>query len=71
MTLFEIRSTDTLFLEYADVGPDCTCSRCGRPILRGIPIRAWRDTEPDFAYRFHPECLGGEPFDDDDEDGAP
>jgi hypothetical protein len=62
--------TDTLFLDYADVGPDCLCSRCGKPILRGVPIRCWRASEPDFAYRFHPACLGFEVLDDDDEELA-
>ena len=54
--IIDIKPTDKLFRDSPDVGPQCICSRCGKPIESGVPIRAWpRDN---LEYRFHPECLG-------------
>lgn len=58
----KIEVEDTPFLDSPDVGPKCICSRCGKPILNGVPIRAWPPaTAPggiQVEFRYHPECLG-------------
>lgn len=58
----KIEEDDTLFLDSPDVGPKCLCSRCGKPILKGVPIRAWPPTTVpggiQVEFRYHPECLG-------------
>lgn len=67
----KIEAQDTPFFDSPDVGPKCLCSRCGKPILKGVPIRAWPpNTSPSglIEFRYHPECLGwkqGEDFEDD------
>jgi hypothetical protein len=65
---FGPRPTDTVFSKSPDVGADCTCSRCGEPILKGVPIRAFTDETPMREYRYHPACVGIVMVDVDDED---
>ena len=65
--MITILDTDTRFTTHAEVGWDCICSRCGLPILTGIPICAWPQ-DCSYEYRFHGECLGFQSFDDDDPD---
>ncbi len=61
-----ILPTDRIFSNSPDVGPNCTCSRCGKPILKGVPIRCWPDMNTKHEYRFHPQCLGLTVIEDDD-----
>lgn len=60
-----------------DVGdPECLCSWCGTPIMRGTPIRLYWERSPEnvLEARFHDACcepvfeLKVQSFDDDDDD---
>lgn len=74
--IVKIQEGDTPFFDSPDVGKTCLCSRCGKPIEKGVPIRAWPpNTAPagtQLEFRYHPECLGwkqAEDFDDDMDEG--
>ena len=72
--MINILSTDTRFLDSPDVGePDCLCSRCGKPILGGVPFRAWPDDigqpgSDNYEYRYHNACQGLDPKYDQDQE---
>ena len=58
-TSIEILPTDVPYHESPGIGPNCICSRCGEPILAGVPISTF-DENPiptGTEWRFHPECL--------------
>lgn len=57
--MIEIRQSDRIFTDSPDAGPECLCSRCGKPITEddGPPIRAWPENS-NCEYRYHPVCLG-------------
>jgi hypothetical protein len=70
ITGIEILSTDKKFYDSPDAGPDCICSRCGKPIL-GIAIRCWPDDidknpKENYEYRFHAKCVNVQISDDDE-----
>lgn len=50
-------STDRIFHGSPDVGPECLCSRCNKPILTGVPLRAFLHESPGTEYRYHAECV--------------
>lgn len=60
------KDSDTSFATSEDVGPRCLCSRCGQPITKGIPFRAW--TESGLEYRYHLKCVGFQETVDDKDD---
>lgn len=50
------KSRVTWFEDSPDVGPDCLCSVCGKPITEGVPVRVF-DNETGKEARFHqPGC---------------
>ena len=53
---FNIKPEDTVFNMSPDCGPDCLCSRCGKPIYNQA-LRFW---PPDgkSEYRYHFVCQG-------------
>lgn len=58
---------DKAFAGDEPVG-DCLCSRCLQPIgEREVPIWFWA-REGNIAWRYHPECLGMQTFDEDESD---
>ena len=69
-----ILPSDVRFTDSLDVGePGCFCSRCRKLIGEGtVPIRAWPESAG-YEYRYHPECLGFEVFDEPgwDDEGQP
>lgn len=70
--MFDILPTDRMFLDSPEPGRDCICSRCGRPITEGIPIRVVPDdADPrttNYEYRYHPGCIGAYASDEVDFD---
>lgn len=64
-----VLETDRYFFNSPDAGPDCICSRCLEPILKGPAIRYYPETKPpgQVEYRYHPACLGFTVVDDYDE----
>ncbi|HWQ96304.1 MAG TPA: hypothetical protein VN368_02915 [Candidatus Methylomirabilis sp.] len=55
-TPFKIYASDWKYMDSPDAGPDCLCSRCGKPILDS-PLRYWPE-DGSYEYRYHPACLG-------------
>lgn len=54
-----VREDDWLFFESPDVGdPSCVCSRCSKPITKGIPVRVFVNEGADGEYRYHGACVG-------------
>ena len=76
--MIEILDSDTRFSDSPQLGPDCLCSRCGKPILAGVPLRMHpsdmtEDPATQHEYRYHNVCQGLDPSfdennDDDDDD---
>jgi hypothetical protein len=52
--------SDKIFKDSPDVGEDCMCSRCRKPILEGVPIRLVAANDEELIiigeYRFHQHC---------------
>ncbi len=59
----QLLPTDKKFTDSPDIGKDCICSRCGKPIEKGMPLRLWpedikNNPESNYEYRFHGSCVG-------------
>lgn len=63
---FHILPTDQRFFNAGD-----ECSRCGKAIPETVvPVMAWPESGA-YEYRFHPECLGFDTFDELEGDAVP
>lgn len=68
----QVVASDTRWPTHVEEGHGCTCSRCGQTIWQGVgAIRVWPE-QGDWAYRFHPTCLGAcrieeDPYSDEED----
>lgn len=70
-SLYGILPSDRRFTDSPEPGPDCWCSRCDQPIIKGLVFRFWpreRNGSIVYEYRYHPACVGVQVLLEDDEE---